>query len=459
MLQFFVMQGKLPYISLFNKYRPKSFSDIIGQSVVVRIISNSIRYDKLASLVILSGHYGVGKTTIARIIVRMLNCENPDLKNYDPCFKCVSCKAMDSAMNPDVLEIDAASNNGVESIKEIIENARYMPIISRYKIYIIDEVHMLSRSAFNAFLKTLEEAPAHVKFIMATTEIAKVPQTIVSRSQCFNFRPLSVEKIESLLEKIAISEGYEYEQDALLLIARSSLGAVRDAISMLEQAYLLNNNKIMLSDVKEMLGMVFDDEIEQIVKYILYNDPKHALLNFKFLCNKGLRHEQFFNKCLEFLHFQVVHHVDSHHINEDVLNIDNVMIEKIYRVWNCIIKYVGVIKSINNKFQAIEMLIIKLCYICSLPSPNEILEKISINDTPSVNEDANVNIIKRNMDKGVVEKKVLYRSNGNSVDDNYNLIVDQVEKKNDNSCSKFSGEIIDAIKKEFNEVNFREMGD
>lgn len=444
------MQSNLPYISLFNKYRPKSFSSIIGQSIIIHIISNAIKNNKLATLIILSGHYGVGKTTIARIIARTLNCKN--LNDTEPCLKCDSCVSIDNFTNADVLEIDAASNNGVDNIKEIIESARYVPIISKYKIYIIDEVHMLSKSAFNAFLKTLEEAPLHAKFIMATTDLNKVPRTIISRAQCFNFNSVSVEEIQILLEKIAKAEKYQYEKEALFIIAKSAMGAVRDAISMLEQASLLKNNNILVSETKEMLGIIFDDEIIKVVIYILENDPKNALLNFKFLYNRGMGYTLFFNKCLEFLHSQIIKQMNH---NEDQKNVVcSVQIEKIYRIWNNILSYMGLIKFTSNKFQAIEMLIVKLCYICHLPSPNEIISKLSVS---GIADSPNIGIRVQSMQNFGEIKEVLCNNqsdNSNTNKDNSDLDINSNKKS-----SKFSGDIIDSIRKEFIEVNFKELGD
>ena len=228
------------YRVLARKYRPAAFADLIGQEALVRILTNAIRTGRIAHAFMLTGVRGVGKTTTARILARALNCRGPDGKREEPaeepCGVCEACTAIADDRHVDVIEMDAASHTGVDDVREIIEAARYRPVSARFKVYIVDEVHMLSRQAFNALLKTLEEPPGHVKFIFATTEIRRVPVTVLSRCQRFDLRRVPVELLETHFQGVVAREGAEIEPEALARIARAADGSVRDGLSMLDQA-------------------------------------------------------------------------------------------------------------------------------------------------------------------------------------------------------------------------------
>ncbi|NUB17251.1 DNA polymerase III subunit gamma/tau, partial [Azospirillum brasilense] len=249
--------GGLAYRVLARKYRPKSFAELIGQDALVRTLTNAIHSGRIAQAFMLTGVRGVGKTTTARIIARALNCTGPDGTGgptVTPCGVCDNCRAIAEDRHVDVMEMDAASHTGVDDIREIIDGVRYAPVSARYKLYIIDEVHMLSKSAFNALLKTLEEPPAHVKFVFATTEIRKVPVTVLSRCQRFDLRRVDAQVLKEHFTRITGLEGAGIEPDAAALIARAADGSVRDGLSLLDQAIALAAGTVTAQQVCDMLG-------------------------------------------------------------------------------------------------------------------------------------------------------------------------------------------------------------
>ncbi|MBT3916570.1 MAG: DNA polymerase III subunit gamma/tau, partial [Rhodospirillaceae bacterium] len=255
------VSDEIEYQVLARKYRPTDFSNLIGQDAMVRTLKNAFESGRLAHAFILTGVRGVGKTTTARIIARALNCVGPDGNGeatIEPCGECEFCQAIAEDRLVDVLEMDAASRTGVDDIRELIEGVRYKPVSARYKVYIIDEVHMLSRNAFNALLKTLEEPPAHVKFIFATTEIRKVPVTVLSRCQRFDLRRVDIETLSANFAEIAEKEGVKVTDAAISLIARAADGSVRDGQSLLDQvvATAAKDNAELGEDVvRDMLGL------------------------------------------------------------------------------------------------------------------------------------------------------------------------------------------------------------
>ena len=242
----------MAYQVLARKWRPKTFADLVGQEHVVKALQNALDKGRLHHAYLLTGTRGVGKTTIARILAKSLNCETPS--HGEPCGECPSCTAIDQGRFVDLLEIDAASNTGIDNIREVLENAQYAPTAGKYKVYIIDEVHMLSKSAFNAMLKTLEEPPGHVKFILATTDPHKVPITVLSRCLQFVLRNMTPAQVSGHLARVLDSEQIAYDQASLALIGRAANGSMRDALSLLDQAIAMGSGSVCEADVRQMIG-------------------------------------------------------------------------------------------------------------------------------------------------------------------------------------------------------------
>lgn len=272
------------YVVLARKYRPQNFEDLLGQDALVQTLTNAIKNNRLHHAYILTGIRGVGKTTTARLIAKALNCTGLDGKGgptIHPCGVCENCKAIAAGRHIDVMELDAASRTGVDDIREILDGVRYKPTNARYKIYIIDEVHMLSKNAFNALLKTLEEPPAHVKFIFATTEIRKVPVTVLSRCQRFDLQRLTIEDLTKLFNKIVAAENLKAEDEALHMIAKAADGSARDGLSLLDQAISLGAGVVKTDIVKEMIGLATAAKLLNCLKSWCSAIPRKRLSNFR----------------------------------------------------------------------------------------------------------------------------------------------------------------------------------
>ncbi len=265
------------YVVIARRHRPQKFSDLVGQETLVNILKSGLRSGKIGHAFVLTGIQGVGKTTIARLLAKSLNCMNLDPETFEPCNACPSCSSLMEEKNIDVIEIDAASRTSVDDIREIIESVQYRPLVSKYKIFIIDEVHMLSKGAFNALLKTLEEPPLHVKFIFATTELHKIPATILSRCLKFELKKLSPEVLKPYFSGLLEKDGVSIEDAALELICRVAGGSARDGCSLLEQAIGLGNKDITLAQVQEMLGFAHDTWIETIFECFLNGTPHEGI--------------------------------------------------------------------------------------------------------------------------------------------------------------------------------------
>ena len=265
----------MSYLALYRKYRPSNFENLIGQEHIVKTLANQIKNDRLGHAYLFTGTRGTGKTSAAKIFAKAINCLNP--VNGSPCGKCSCCLAIADPSNIDVLEIDAASNNGVNEIRDLREKVQYPPVSCKYKVYIVDEVHMLSVPAFNALLKTLEEPPKHAVFILATTEVHKIPATILSRCIRFDFRLISVDRIAELLEKIFNNENKDYEKEAVFAIAKAGEGSIRDALSIAELALSYSDGKLTYNQVNEILGTTNFDVLAELIRSVVLGDSGKVL--------------------------------------------------------------------------------------------------------------------------------------------------------------------------------------
>ena len=272
------------YLALYRKYRPRTFDEVIGQDHIVKTLINQIKLDKISHAYLFCGSRGTGKTSTAKIFAKAINCENS--KNGSPCLECETCKALDGT-NIDVLEIDAASNNGVDEIRDLREKVKYPPVVGKYKVYIIDEVHMLSTSAFNALLKTLEEPPAHTVFVLATTEVHKLPATILSRCLRFDFKLVSLEDLSSLLKKVLDSENVKYDEQAINVIARAGEGSVRDTLSIADRCVSFAGDELTYQKVLSVLGVSEREVLINITNNILSKKIGEALVDLDKVLSSG----------------------------------------------------------------------------------------------------------------------------------------------------------------------------
>jgi len=287
----------MQYKALYRKYRPMDLEDLIGQDAIVRTLLNSLKESKIGHAYLFTGTRGTGKTSVAKIFAKLINCE--DLKDGRPCGKCKICNITKTDENPDIIEMDAASNNGVDEIREIINKALLLPIISKYKVYIIDEVHMLTTQSFNALLKTLEEPPSHTIFILATTEPQKVPITIISRCQRFDFKKISVLDIKNRLLLVAKKENIKIEDECLNEIAIISDGSMRDAIGLLDQSNSISDEKITSDKLYELTGNLEKSKLFVLVEYIFVNDVNSLIEMFDDLYQKGKNFERISESLLD----------------------------------------------------------------------------------------------------------------------------------------------------------------
>ena len=272
------------YLALYRKYRPRTFNEVIGQDHIVKTLINQIKLDKISHAYLFCGSRGTGKTSTAKIFAKAINCVGS--KDGSPCLSCDVCKSLDGT-NIDVLEIDAASNNGVDEIRDLREKVKYPPVVGKYKVYIIDEVHMLSTSAFNALLKTLEEPPAHTVFVLATTEVHKLPATILSRCLRFDFKLVSLEDLSSLLKKVLDSENVKYDEQAINIIARAGEGSVRDTLSIADRCVSFAGDELTYKKVLEVLGVSEREILIKVTDHILTKNVGEALVELDKVLSGG----------------------------------------------------------------------------------------------------------------------------------------------------------------------------
>ena len=371
------------------KYRPQKFQDLIGQEIMSQTITNAIKLGKTPNAYLLTGIRGVGKTTTARLIAKALNC-----KKFSEGEECKDenchCKEINESNHMDVLEMDAASKTGIDDIRELIENSKYSPTSAKFKIFIIDEVHMLSKQAFNGLLKTLEEPPPSLKFILATTEVRKIPVTILSRCQRFDLKRVSVDQLCKHLKNISIKEKGNISEDALKLIARASEGSVRDSISLLDRALISQtikkDNTIEEKDVREMLGLADRSKVILLFKEVLNGQENEALRYLKELINDGLDAKNFLNDVLEILYLfsrsislgpiekdMSISETEKEMVGEYSKNID---MQDIALFWQLTIKTIDDLRLIGNENLTLEMYIVQLVHLKNFDTKKEIVKDL-----------------------------------------------------------------------------------
>ena len=398
------------------KYRPQEFKDLIGQEVMAQTITNAIKLGKTPNAYLLTGIRGVGKTTTARLIAKALNCE----KNHNQKIKCsaedfcTTCKEIVNSNHIDILEMDAASKTGIDDVRELIENSKYSPTSAKFKIFIIDEVHMLSKQAFNGLLKTLEEPPPSLKFILATTEVRKIPVTILSRCQRFDLKRVGVDLLLDHLKKISIKENGNITDNALKLIARTSEGSVRDSISLLDRALIaqsINENQpIEETDVRKMLGLADKTKVISLLKEVLSGKEKESITILKELINDGLDAKNFLNDILEVLY------LFSRKINlgpiEDDLSVSeselqmvdqyskNIDMQDIGLFWQLTIKTIDDLRIVGNENLTLEMYVMQLIHLKNL---EEKKETTNLNESSSIETE---NFSSKKIDESKIESNL-----------------------------------------------------
>ena len=381
------------YKVLARKYRPSDFSTLIGQDAMVRTLKNAIDAGRLAHAFVLTGVRGVGKTTTARILAKGLNCMNSEGPTVEPCGVCDACVSIADSRHVDVLEMDAASRTGIDDVREIIDSVRYAPVSARFKVYIIDEVHMLSNQAFNGLLKTLEEPPEHVKFIFATTEIRKLPVTVLSRCQRFDLRRVPEQTLKSHLSGILEKEGVTAEETGLDLIVRAAEGSVRDSLSLLDQAIAHSGSAITLDGVAGMLGYADRAQLLDLADNVFKGDVSTALEQFEKLYDHGADPAQIISDLLEISHdltrMKVAKSAGEGDVQADVTRAaakemaDRLSVAELTRTWQILLKGLGEVRSAPKPYMAAEMVLIRVAHASTLPDPATLVKQLKDGGAPA----------------------------------------------------------------------------
>lgn len=438
------------YQALYRKYRPNNFNEVVGQKIVVKTLENAIENNKISHAYIFAGPRGTGKTSIAKIFAKTINCLN--LKKNIPCENCTNCINFNNKKNIDVIEIDAASNNGVDEIRNLKNSVNLVPNNSKYKIYIIDEVHMLSSSAFNALLKTLEEPPEFVIFILATTELYKVPETIISRCQNFEFNRVATKEINERLRKISDLENIHISNEAINLISKLSNGGMRDSISLLDQLSSYKNEKIEVEDVFDVCGLISNEQMFELLNTLINNNLKETIIKIEKYNNEGKNLSILFENMLDLIkNILIYYNASDYFEDKDLIKklefySKNLKEEKLYDIIKLINETLLNMKYENNKLLLSELLLIKI---------DKLLNEKS-------------NILKQKNEPEKIEKKEEKKIEEKKIEENNeeirNELIEKLKKiRINNTLAQFNKRDFQNFKKEFsiikNYINDEQNGE
>ena len=429
------------------KYRPKTFSDLIGQDIMAETIINSIKMDKVPNAYLFSGIRGVGKTTAARIVAKSLNCNN-GVENLCQNEMCEHCSAISNSNHMDVLEMDAASKTGIDDVRDLIEFSKYGPSVAKFKIFIIDEVHMLSKQAFNGLLKTLEEPPSYLKFIFATTEIRKIPITVISRCQRFDLTRIKSDLLLDFLKKISLLENGKISENALKLIVKISEGSVRDGLSLLDRALItqkIEQKELNLESAQKIFGYFDKSHLIELMKLVFQGKEEQALLKFRSISDLGIDPKIFLNDFLEILYFmkninifgknEISFSLSDNQTNEIEQLSSQVDIETLIMFWQFGIKSLEELNIVSNQNLSIEMFLIRLIHLKEIPKLEELLnsKEISQDKTSSKKTETLSNI------KNEIKKDIIKETN-QSTDQIKNIIQEKKEILDNDKTFKLPNE-------------------
>lgn len=426
----------LQYKVLARKYRPRTFEDLIGQNSMVKILSNAFSLNRIAHAFLFTGVRGVGKTTAARIVARGLNCLKDDSPTISPCGVCSSCISAKNDRHVDIVEIDAASHTGVDDVRELTEGVRYKPAEGRYKIYIIDEVHMLSTQAFNALLKTLEEPPEHVKFIFCTTEIKKIPVTVLSRCQKFDLRRVAVDELVELLRSICSKEEVSIDDKSLNLLARYSDGSVRDSLSLLDQAISMSNTGITLETINNMLGLSDKSIVWDLFDKLIQGDILSVLNHYDNLLKSGSDPVLIMEELLQISHnvarakavpsLNTAQVMSEYETNRALKSAELTNIPSVARCWQLLLKGQEEMQKAFSVKEACEMVLIRIAYATDLPDLKTLIEG---SDIKKKNEIHSLNNISSSKEEDNIDsfESLLSLAKENKAMSLYTMLIDQVK--------------------------------